>query len=222
VADRTGLSRYAAGRLLAGRTRVKVAEWLALVEALTGRCSDLVAALVPIAQVPELATAHDRRVAARELAFEAPWTAAVLRVLETRGWQDQADHSAAALGRWLRVPEEVAAAAIARLVAVGSVEARAGRLAAGRPLTVGTRGELARVGALKAHWGRIAAARCETPEEGDLFSYNLMSLSRADLARVAELQRSYFREVRQIVAASQPEETVALLWLGLMTWDPPG
>ncbi len=221
LSDRTGLSRYAVGRILSGRTQVKVPDWLALIEALTGRCSDLVAGFVSISAVPELEAVHQNRSAARDLAFESPWTAAVLRVLETAAWRAHPNHSPELVASWLRIPLETAQEAIHRLVAVGSVEVRAGRLEAGRPLTVGTGGEFGRVAGQKAHWGRVAAERSQSPTALDQFSYNLMSLSRADRARIGELQRSYFREVRQIVAASQPEETVALLWIGLMTWDEP-
>ena len=42
------------------------------------------------------------------------------------------------------------------------------------------------------------------------FSYNLFSVSRVDLERIRELHRAYFRELRRIVAASEPAECVVL------------
>ncbi|MEN9581410.1 MAG: hypothetical protein RJA70_4419 [Pseudomonadota bacterium] len=44
-----------------------------------------------------------------------------------------------------------------------------------------------------------------------MFSYNPFGVSKRDLLRIEELQRAYFRELRSIVAQSEPVETVAVL-----------
>ncbi len=52
----------------------------------------------------------------------------------------------------------------------------------------------------------------------DLIS--VQPLDRADLDRIRDLQRAYFRELRAIVAASEPCETGALITLRLLEWPP--
>lgn len=48
------------------------------------------------------------------------------------------------------------------------------------------------------------------------FAYNLFAVSNADLERLRALHRSYFRELRAIVANSQPAEAVALVTMSLV------
>jgi len=50
-----------------------------------------------------------------------------------------------------------------------------------------------------------------------VFSYNLFGVSNADLERIEALQRAYFRELRNIVAQSQPVENVAVVNLQLFS-----
>jgi hypothetical protein len=50
-----------------------------------------------------------------------------------------------------------------------------------------------------------------------VFSYNLFGVSNADYARIEALQRAHFREIRSIVADSQPVETVAVVNLQLFS-----
>ena len=46
--------------------------------------------------------------------------------------------------------------------------------------------------------------------------FNLFGVSNADFARLRELQKAYFNEVRTIVAPSQPVERVALVTVQLL------
>jgi hypothetical protein len=62
---------------------------------------------------------------------------------------------------------------------------------------------------VKAYWAQLAAGRTEQARPG-LFAYNVFAVSRADLARLTELQRAYLREMRTIIAQSKPSEVVAL------------
>lgn len=50
-----------------------------------------------------------------------------------------------------------------------------------------------------------------------MFSYNLFGVSNADLERIEALQRAYFRELRSIVAQSEPVENVAVVNLQLFS-----
>jgi hypothetical protein len=41
-------------------------------------------------------------------------------------------------------------------------------------------------------------------------AYNLFGVSRADLLRLRQLQHAHFREMRAIIAQSEPVETIVL------------
>jgi hypothetical protein len=68
---------------------------------------------------------------------------------------------------------------------------------------------------LKIWWARQALERLERNDPG-LFSYNLFAVSERDYERLRELHLAYFRELRSIVAASQPAERVVLAHLSLL------
>lgn len=61
-------------------------------------------------------------------------------------------------------------------------------------------------------WSRVAAERIEAASESQHVgsAYNLFGVSQKDLDRLRELQRAYFREMRAIIAASEPVEAVVL------------
>jgi hypothetical protein len=76
--------------------------------------------------------------------------------------------------------------------------------------------------ALHAHWASASLARLEVPAAADLFSYNVLALSRADYERVRRLQFDFFQQVRALAAESEPSEVAGLMVLHLMQWDPTG
>ncbi len=63
--------------------------------------------------------------------------------------------------------------------------------------------------------------RARTPGPNDLFAYNVLSASEADLDRIAELLRDVFRDVRAVVAASNPTQQAALLNIHLLRFTEP-
>ena len=78
------------------------------------------------------------------------------------------------------------------------------------PTTVDTQGGAAALHRLQQHWCKVASARLSTPAEHELLAYNVVSVSHADLARINDKLRMTFREIRSIVAASQPEQVAAV------------
>ncbi len=223
VATRCGVSRYQASRWLAGRTRPRLPELLQLVDALTGRLPDFVGALVPIEEVPALSDEHRRLAAARRLAFDAPWTEALLRLLETEGYRALPTHDDAYVAGILELDPSIVADGLDRLVAADLVRRDdEGRLVTRGELTVDMRDRAEALFRLKSHWVGVGAERMRAPREDDWFAYNVFSVSRADLERIRQLHAAYFREVRAIVAASSPTEVVGLMNLHLMDWDPDG
>jgi transcriptional regulator with XRE-family HTH domain len=220
IAERSGFSRFAVSRWLKGQTRPRLPEFLRLVEAITDRASDLADALVGIDALPTLLSQHRRRRAARSLAFEYPEGEALLRIMETHGYQALAAHQPGSLARVLAIDPELEQRILAALEHAGIVESQAGRYQPLQPLTVDTTAEPAALNRLKAHWTRAALERLAAPREQDSFGYNLMSLSDADLDRVREILRNAFREIRALAAASEPVQSAALLNLQLVTFPP--
>jgi hypothetical protein len=87
-------------------------------------------------------------------------------------------------------------------------------------MVVDTQGGKQALHGLKRHWSQVAADRLQSPREGDFFAYNLISVSNADLVRIREKLTATFREIRSLVAASQPEESAALINLQVVSFLP--
>lgn len=220
VADRAGFSRFAVARWLKGQTKPRLSEFLRLVEALTDRASDLADTLVGIDKLPALVDQHRRRSAAKNLAFEHPYSEAMLRVLETAAYQALERHQPGVLAQALGITPELEARILAALEHVGIVQRSEGRYRLLQPLNVNTAAEPAVLNRHKAHWTRVALERLEAPRAEDWLGYNVLSLSEADLERVREILRNAYREIRTLAAASEPIERAALLNLQLVTFAP--
>jgi transcriptional regulator with XRE-family HTH domain len=219
LAAGSGLSRFAISRWLSGQRRPRLPDFFRLVDVATGRLPDLVAELVPIADTPALARRHAVAQAARRLAFDAPWTEAILRVLETPQYARLRVHRPGFVAERLGISLEQESRALALLQAAEVITRVGDRYVDIRPLTVDTRGGRRALYSIKQHWARVAAERAAEPLRGDVFGYNVLSVSKPDLARIAELLHATFREIRTIVAGSEPAECVALLNLHLVGWN---
>jgi hypothetical protein len=63
---------------------------------------------------------------------------------------------------------------------------------------------------VRTYFARLAVERAAS-DAGGAAGYNLFAVSHADYARIAELQRSYYNQLRAIVASSEPAQVVALV-----------
>ncbi len=221
LALRVGASRFSVARWLSGAAQPRLPDFFRLVDALTGRLPEWAAELVPVESLPSLAARFRAAHAAKRLAFELPWSEALLRVLETEGYKAQrgagVDYVAACLG----IPPEQVKACLERLLVAGVLERRGRTYRVTGQSAVDTRGGQAALLALKHHWSRVAAERALAPMDGDLLAYNVVSVSRADLERIRALLSRTFREIRTLVAGSQPEQVAAVLNLQVITFSPP-
>ena len=109
----------------------------------------------------------------------------------------------------LQISREEEQRCVELLLETGQLRREGQRLRLGATLTVDTRGKPQRSRQLKAFWTSVGLERLQSDAEGT-FSYNLFSVSREDLAKIQELSRAYFRELRRIVAASEPSECIVL------------
>lgn len=213
VAQRAGKSRFAVARWLKGEAEPRLPDFLRLIEAMSLRVIDFVAAFVDPRQLPSLDRAWQKLEAGRRAAFELPWSHAVLRVLELESYRAQ-PHRPGFIARELGISTEEEQRCVDALVNSGQLDWDGTRYRVGAQLT-DTRHYPEAGRLLKIWWAKQALARLERDEEG-LFSYNLFAVSERDYERLRELLLAYFRELRSIVAASQPTERVVLAHLSLM------
>lgn len=221
LADRLGCSRYSVRRWFAAESQIKLPAFLRLVDVMTDRVQEWVAELVSIDRVPSLAERFARVRLARQLAFELPWSEAILRVLETTRYREQAAMGAAAIAAWLGLDRSHVEHVLERLVAAGVILEARGRYQVIGTLSVDTRVTPDGLRRLRQHWLGALLERSRTPHAGDWSAYNVMSLSAADLAFVRERLQSVYRELRSRVAASEPTEEVALVMLQVAHWEAP-
>jgi len=216
LAARTGRSRQQVARWLSASTEPRLPDFLNLVDSITGRLCDLVAELVPIEQVPSMKADYEQRLAARRLAHEEPWTEAILRVMETGAYRAHGSHPEGYIARELGIELATEARCLAKLETAGILVARGSKYEPLGSLTVDTRA----IPQLKAHWCRVAEQRLPTPRANDVFCYNVLSASKADLERIRQLLLATYREIRSIVEHTKADEAAALVNLQMVQWPP--
>jgi transcriptional regulator with XRE-family HTH domain len=219
VAQRTGLSESKLSRIFSGKSGVSLGDFFAIVQAVTGRVTDLIAALVDVSLVPEAAGIHARVEASRELAFTEPWTSAVIALLDTEDYRASRVASRVFVAKQLGIEQTLASRCLNSLRMAGLIRKRRGKYHVVEALTVDTR-DPARAASLRRHWARASTERLASPGSRDVFAYNVFSVSRADFERIRELQKQYFREARAIVAGSRVPEVAGLLTLHLARFGP--
>jgi len=216
TAGKLRVSRFALARWLRGEAEPRLPDFLELIEVTSLRLLDFVAALVDPLEVPSLAARWQELQAARRAAYQRPWSHAVLRALELRQYQELPAHEPGWLGRILGLDQAEEEACLELLADTGQIELRQKKWRVRQVLTVDTRKDPEAARHLKAWWARVGNERFLAHTEG-VFSYNLFGVSNADLERIEALQRAYFRELRSIVAQSEPVENVAVVNLQLFS-----
>ena len=107
-------------------------------------------------------------------------------------------------------------AALVLLEQTGQITRHCGKWLTAETSTIDTRSDPEAAKRLKAWWFQVGRERFLTESPG-VFSYNLFGVSNKDLARLEELQRAHFRELRRIVARSEPVENVAVVNMQLFS-----
>ncbi|MFZ5480002.1 MAG: helix-turn-helix domain-containing protein [Myxococcota bacterium] len=209
LAARTGVSRHAVGRLLRGQAQPSLAELLRLVDAASRRALDLVACFVDPARLPSFAAAWADLSARRAIAADLPWSQAVLRVLELEAYRSMPAHRPGWIAHLLGISAVEEARCLEALVDAGQVVAEGGTYRPAAVLTVDTRPDPAAGRRQRRHWCEVALDRLARDRPG-LYSYNVFTVSSADLERIREMHLAYFRALRAVVAASEPGEHVVV------------
>jgi DNA-binding phage protein len=216
TASKLSVSRFALARWLRGEAEPRLPDFLELIEVTSLRLLDFVASLVDPGEVPSLSARWQELQSARRAAYQRPWSHAVLRALELRQYHELPAHEPGWLSRMLGLDRAEEDACLELLADTGQIELRQKNWRVRQVLTVDTRKDPEAARHLKAWWARVGNERFLAQAEG-VFSYNLFGVSNADLERIEQLQRAYFRELRSIVAQSEPVENVAVVNLQLFS-----
>jgi transcriptional regulator with XRE-family HTH domain len=209
LAERTGCNRYSVGRWLQGRAQPKLPELLALVEASSRRALDFIATLVDPMRLPSLAGSWAELQATRNVAYEYPWSHAVLRALELRSITHGRGSVERRIATALGIAEGDAKDALTALQRTGQVVRAKRSWRVTRVMAVDTSRDETRSLQLKDAWLGVARQRLRAAVPGT-FGYSLFAVSHADLRRLRELHLEYVRAMQSIIASSEPAECVGL------------
>lgn len=220
IAEKMGCSRHAVGRWLRGAAEPRLPDFLCLVETCSLRLLDYLASLADLKTMPSVAEEWLQLQAARALAYEAPWTHAVLRALELAEYTRLSHHDDALVARLLGITEMQVRICLQLLRSAGEVTFDGSLYRLAGAAAVDTRSDARANLRLKTWWLQVAVERMNAGANGQ-FSFNLFSVSNKDFERIRELQIRYFRELRQIVSDSTPNETVAVVNMQLLDLHDP-
>ena len=210
LARRSGIHRLTLVAWLSGRTQPRLPDLLRFVEAATQRLLDFVAIFVDPSALPSARSMWRDLFAQRRVAYELPWSHAVLRALEIGG-QSTVTQTSATLASQLGIREEHAQECLQALIQAKQVRRVKSRYVLERVITVDTRVERARNVALKAHWLRTALERIAEEKAENVYSYSLLALSHQDYERIRALHAEFFEQVRAIARSSTSSERVMLV-----------
>lgn len=222
LARTLGTNRVSVGRWLKGEAEPRLPDLLRLIAATSLRLLDFLDIFSPPSNLPEVREAWGVLEAQRRLAYNLPWSHAVMRVLELSDYRALPRHREGFVAARLGIGLEEERRCIQALSESKLIARRRGRWVVKDVLVVDTTRAPEAGLSLKAHWAKVGLARMPALEPGgrDLFSYNLFTVSEADWERLRELHIAYYHELRRIIDGSGPADRVGLVNLQLMRLDP--
>lgn len=215
LARASGCSRFAISRWLKGISEPRLPDFFRMVEAISLRLLDFIEVFVNPASMKTLAQSFKALQATRQAAYDAPWTQAILRVLELKQYHRLAAHESGWIADRLGISREEETRCLELLAKTGQIRWQYRHWALGNILTVDTRRDPESAREAKAWWASVGLERLKAGSDG-IFSYNIFAVSRADLERLREIHKAYFRQLRAVVSQSKPAECVALVNLQLL------
>jgi hypothetical protein len=207
IATASGHNRYTVSRWFRGTACPKLPDFLCLIDVCSRRLLDFIEVLVDPSKLPSLKEPWLQLERMRDVAYERPWTHAVLRALEI-------EHPAGAalvpwLARMLGIGEQQASEALELLSSTGQIRERKGKSYPSGTMTVNTGHDPARANALRIAWARLAVERMEAGAPGHS-GYSLFAIGKSDLARLRDIHVQYIRAMQDVIAACTKNECVAL------------
>lgn len=219
LADRTGLSRSAVSRILAGKNEPRLPVFFRIVDVASRRLLDLLAGIVDVASLPAAHEEWHRVEALRRLAVENPLSEAVPRFLELDQYAALPRHVPGWVAERLGISREDEERTLRDLELAGSIRWDGTRWVVDRDRSVDTTAFAPRAAArLREHWTELARTRIAGGGEG-LFGYLVFSTDDDTLAAIHELRLRFFRELRALVASSRHATRVAVANVQLFPID---
>lgn len=211
--DRTTLSRW-----LAGSTEPRLPELLRLVQVGTQRLLAFVALIVDPRELGSTQGAYADLRLQEKLAYELPWSHAVLRALELERYTRAPAHAVGELARAVGLSPRSVAAQLAVLERAGQIVWTGTHYQSARVMAVDTRSDPEKNLALKRHWARVGLSRLGARQTSPdaLFSFNLFATSEEAFQRIRQLHLDYYDRVRAIVDEAEGTQRVVLMNLQLL------
>lgn len=218
LAERLGVDRSTLARWLDAKTEPRLPDLLRLVHITTQRLLAFVECFADPGTLPSTRDVWRDLEAQQRLAYDAPWSHAVLRALELCGYRRLPRHCDDYVARELGISAEQAASYVSELAAAGQISWDGTHYELSRVLTVDTRKDRSGDLRLKEHWGRVSVERlAEQAAPSDaLFSYNLFAVSSEKLEKIRQLHLEYYDAVRALVDESASADQVVLMNLHLL------
>lgn len=221
LARTVGVTRLTVMRWLDGDTEPRLPDLLRYVEATTQRVLEFVSIFADPAELPATRAAWADLQAQLRVAYELPWSHAVLRALELGAYQRLPRHEPGFLAARLGISLDEEERCLAALERAGQIRWEHEHWTVARVIAVDTRRDPAADRTLKRHWARLGLDRIDRDTGGrGLFSFNLFAVSAEDYERIRQMHLAYYDEVRAVVAQSQQPERVVLTNLQLFPLDP--
>ncbi|HYQ26254.1 MAG TPA: DUF4423 domain-containing protein [Polyangiaceae bacterium] len=208
LARYSGKSRFAIARWLSGTSEPRLPDFLLMIESSSLRLLDFIEAFVDPRSLPSAAEPWRKLQVARRLAYDEPWSQAVLRALELRTYAAQREHQPGWIAQQIGIEPSTEARCLKLLQDSGQISFDGSHYRQESITALDTRQDPDAARKLRVWWLRQAASRIDAGQRGMM--YNLFGVSNADLARLRDLQRAYLTELRSIVARSEPVEHVVL------------
>lgn len=209
ISEQLGRDRHAVGRWLRGQTEVPLGDCLQFIEITTLRIYDFLALFVDPAELPEAAPGYKLLEAARESARQMPWSHAIVHMVELPSYRKLNCHERGWFASRLGISTQDEDACLALLVQTGQLRREGNRFLGTKSINVDTRRDPLATRELASFWMKEGAKRVLSPGQGR-FAFNTFALSAKDVVRAKELQSEYFRQLRALVAESEPAEAVAV------------
>lgn len=209
LANAAGKSRFAVARWLQGKAEPKLPDFLLLVEKSSLRLLDWLSVFIDPAELLSVKDEWQELEASRRAAYDVPWSQAVLRVLELQDYRALPQHQPGFISGRIGISAEEEERCLDLLSRTGQIYWHQKRWELRQVLAVDTRRDPEAEQRVKRWWAERALERLTKPESG-ILAYNVFAVSEADYQRVSDLYRAYFRQVRSIIAQSEPSERVIL------------
>jgi transcriptional regulator with XRE-family HTH domain len=218
LSDRVGVDRNTLARWLRGGTEPRLPALLDLIAVTTQRMLEFVALFVDPSELPSARTAYGDLRLQQRLAYDLPWSHALLRALELDRYRSAPAHDLELLARSVGLGPRRAAHYLTVLQSAGQVLWNGTHFECARVMAVDTRADARGNRKLKRHWARVGLRRLEdarTPAEA-LFSFNVFAVDEPTYGRIRQLQLDYYDRVRALVDEAPGTDRVVLMNLQLI------